>query len=433
MPARPLPADAAGDGDTPPTLARREEKRAHVPREEWRRLHPKPPREKGSGDDFGAKGGPARARLVRGVLRSQAELEAASPRNLKLWGLESVEAYFETEDRRTQAKVSLDALLRNPEISPARKHDAAARHHVVWGRSTFACAECWLLKGNCVCRSLVKAVAARESSERSQRSPNEVSDRDFAKPVSMRPPYARVVAYAHQNEVARGNSTGNLIPVTLPFGELLVAGLAEHEARLERVLRENEGRVAVLWPRPTMAFAEIRERMREARETADAKSPRDCLDRAADARVGWTFVAVDATWNSARKMVSRIPASVPRVSVPAEAFQALAKRVPPLPTHDSLLGPVRKYDARAKIKGAEKNKNGMDSGRRSTFEAVLASLLAVGALDEDACAALLRNVKVKVNAVLRQKHMPEAYDLRLPEGEGGDAEELAGAFANVAV
>ena len=419
MPARPLPADVAGDGDTPPTLALREEKRAHVPREEWRRLHPKPPREKGSGD-FGAKGGPARARLVRGVLRSQAELEVASPRNLKLWGLESVEAYFETEDRRTQAKVSLDAFLRNPEISPARKHDAAARHHVVWGRSTFACAECWLLKGNCVCRSLVKAAAARESSER---SPNEVSDRDR---ITMRPPYARVVAYAHQNEVARGNSTGNLIPATLPFGELLVAGLAEHEARLERVLRENEGRVAVLWPRPTMAFAEIRERMRDARETADSTN-----NRASDARVGWTFVAVDATWNSARKMVSRIPASVPRVSVPAEAFQALAKRVPPLPTHDSLLGPVRKYDARAR--GAEKNDGKNDSGRRSTFEAVLASLLAVGALDEDACAALLRNVKVKVNAVLRQKHMPEAYDLRLPEGEGGDAEALAGAFANVAV
>ena len=427
MPARPLPVDAAGDGDTPPTLARREEKRAHVPREEWRRLHPKPPREKGSGDDFGAKGGPARARLVRGVLRSQAELEVASPRNLKLWGLDSVEAYFETEDRRTQAKVSLDALLRNPEISPARKHDAAARHHVVWGRSTFACAECWLLKGNCVCRSLVKATAARESSERWTKK--HATDRDR---VSMSPPYARVVTYAHQNEVARGNSTGNLIPATLPFGELLVAGLAEHEARLENVLRENEGRVALLWPRPTMAFAEIRERMRDARETADAKSPRHRLDRAADARVGWTFVAVDATWNSARKMVSRIPASVPRVSVPAEAFQALAKRVPPLPTHDSLLGPVRKYDARAKKKGAENNVV-MDSGRRSTFEAVLASLLAVGALDEDACAALLRNVKVKVNAVLRQKHMPEAYDLRVPEGEGGeDAESLAGAFANVA-
>lgn len=427
MPARPLPVDTAGDGDTPPTLARREEKRAHVPREEWRRLHPKPPREKGSGDDFGAKGGPARARLVRGVLRSQAELEVASPRNLKLWGLDSVEAYFETEDRRTQAKVSLDALLRNPEISAARKHDAAARHHVVWGRSTFACAECWLLKGNCVCRSLVKATAAFEKTKK------HATDRDR---VTMSPPYARVVAYAHQNEVARGNSTGNLIPATLPFGELLVAGLAEHEARLENVLRENEGRVAVLWPRPTMAFAEIRERMRDARETAISrtKSPRDTLDRVTrDARVGWTFVAVDATWNSARKMVSRIPASVPRVSVPAEAFQALAKRVPPLPTHDSLLGPVRKYDARAKIKGAEKNKNGMDSGRRSTFEAVLASLLAVGALDEDACAALLRNVKVKVNAVLRQKHMPEAYDLRVPEGEGGDAETLAGAFANVAV
>ena len=183
-----------------------------------------------------------------------------------------------------------------------------------------------------------------------------------------------------------------------------------------------------------MAFAEIRERISaNARETAISrtKSPAaDSLDHVpVDARVGWTFVAVDATWNSARKMVSRIPASVPRVSVPAEAFQALAKRVPPLPTHDSLLGPVRKYDARAK--GAEKNSE-KDSGRRSTFEAVLASLLAVGALDEDACASLLRNVKVKVNAVLRQKHMPEAYDLS-GEGSGGDAEALASALANATV
>ena len=160
-----------------------------------------------------------------------------------------------------------------------------------------------------------------------------------------------------------------------------------------------------------------------------------------DETFGWTFVAVDATWNSARKMVSRIPVSVPRVGVPADAFEALAARVPPLPTHDSLLGPVRKYDARKgaaseALKGKEQERRALGSsgaegsGRRSTFEAVLASLLAVGALDEDACAALLRNVKVKVNAVLRQKHMPEAYDLR---GEGGDAEEVASAFANAQV
>jgi hypothetical protein len=45
---------------------------------------------------------------------------------------------------------------------------------------------------------------------------------------------------------------------------------------------------------------------------------------------------------------------------------------------------------------------------------------------------LLRNVKVKVNAVLRQKHMPEAYDLS-GEGSGGDAEALASAFANATV
>lgn len=409
MPAHPLPADAAGDADTPPAIARKQEKRAHVPREEWRRLHPKPPREKGSGDgDFGAKGGPARARLVGGILRSQAELEVASPRNLQLWGLDSVEAYFETEDRRASAKVSLDALMRDPDVSPERKHDASARHHVVWGRSTFACAKCWLLKGNCVCRFLSKC--------------------------SMRPPFVRVVVYAHHNEVARGNGTGNLVPACLPFGELLVAGLAEHEARLSSLLRENAGRVAVLWPRGTMEAAEIKERV--SRDAARGGFEAD--DANEKNETGWTLVAVDATWNSARKMVSRIPSSVPRVSVPAEAFQALAARVPPLPTHDSLLGPVRKYDAREKKKkdqplSTSPSRDGAgDSGRRCTFEAVLASLLAVGALDEDACASLLRNVKVKVNAVLRQKHMPEAYDLS-GERSGGDEEALASAFANATV
>ena len=409
MPAHPLPADAAGDADTPPAIARKQEKRAHVPREEWRRLHPKPPREKGSGDgDFGAKGGPARARLVGGILRSQAELEVASPRNLQLWGLDSVEAYFETEDRRASAKVSLDALMRDPDVSPERKHDASARHHVVWGRSTFACAKCWLLKGNCVCRFLSKR--------------------------SMRPPFVRVVVYAHHNEVARGNGTGNLVPACLPFGELLVAGLAEHEARLSSLLREYAGRVAVLWPRGTMEAAEIKERV--SRDAARGGFEAD--DANEKNETGWMLVAVDATWNSARKMVSRIPSSVPRVSVPAEAFQALAARVPPLPTHDSLLGPVRKYDAREKKKkdqplSTSPSRDGAgDSGRRCTFEAVLASLLAVGALDEDACASLLRNVKVKVNAVLRQKHMPEAYDLS-GERSGGDEEALASAFANATV
>ena len=305
-------------------------------------------------------------------------------------------------------------MMRDPDVSPERKHDASARHHVVWGRSTFACAKCWLLKGNCVCRFLSKAFADKSGA---------------SSQCSMRPPFVRVVVYAHHNEVARGNGSGNLVPACLPFGELLVAGLAEHEKRLALLLRENTGRVAVLWPRGTMEAAEIKEML-----SNDAKRGGIEADTSANEKnaTGWTLIAVDATWNSARKMVSRIPSSVPRVSVPAEAFQALAKRVPPLPTHDSLLGPVRKYDARAKKKGAEKNVV-MDSGRRSTFEAVLASLLAVGALDEDACAALLRNVKVKVNAVLRQKHMPEAYDLRVPEGEGGDAETLAGAFANVAV
>ena len=318
MPAEGVFGDAAGECAAPATFPKNRNKHAHVPREEWRRLHPKPA-VSGNEDtgDFGSHGGPRRPREVLGIERSQTQLDAANSGNLQLWGLPSVESYFELEDARLRSIQELDVFMRDGKNSPRNKHHECAKHHMKWGRSTHNCGECWLMKGNCVCSELTNCTP--------KIAPH------------------RVVAYVHHLEFGRGNSSGCLIKRCLG-GELLVAGLKEHEEKLQKICHENKGRIAVLWPRGTVEFGEILASVggmergaggidisagSAGEDTCDS-SPRDtpcdspgretpCDSSGRDtpssnspetSNSGWTFIAVDATWNCARKMVKRIPVSI---------------------------------------------------------------------------------------------------------------------------
>ena len=44
--------------------------------------------------------------------------------------------------------------IRCEELAPEARHDAEARYHTRWGRSTFKCPGCWLFPGLCVCGRL---------------------------------------------------------------------------------------------------------------------------------------------------------------------------------------------------------------------------------------------------------------------------------------
>lgn len=370
-----MASTSADGGDAPAGVppserAKKGDKGKHVPRDVWRAMHPEAAaerdRSKAAADpDFGMRGGPARARMVGGVMRTQAELEVASPHNLRLWGLPSAEAYFDAEDARERDKRETEAFVRDPANSAADKHHVSALHHMRFGRSLYNCPKCWLAKGCCVCHALTA--------------------------TRLRP--HRVAVYMHMHEYGRGSSTGNLIRECLG-GELLVAGNRDHEDRLRRLCEERKGRVAVLWPRDAIDARDI------ARDAplagADERSRAEADDDATriDDEEGWTFIAIDGTWNCARKMLARFPPGVARVSIPPEAFAALGSDAP---AGGSLLGPVRKYAGHPEAEG-----------RCSTFEATVALLRALGH-PREACKALLENVKVKVDAVLAQKNMPSAY------------------------
>ena len=86
-------------------------------------------------------------------------------------------------------------------------------------------------------------------------------------------------------------------------------------------------------------------------------------------------MAEAGTWNVAKKMVKRLPAGIPRVSLSAESF----------PPGKSLLYPIRKYDA-----VGEENDN-----RVCTYEAVLAYQQEVGAITKQQREQLLWNLKAR--------------------------------------
>lgn len=97
-------------------------------------------------------------------------------------------------------------------------------------------------------------------------------------------------------------------------------------------------------------------------------------------------VVVDTTWNCAKKMVKRIPDSVPRVTLSADTF----------PAGPSLLYPIRKYD-------------GPCEDRVCTYEAVLGYLEESGSLDAEQREWLLFNLKLKVDSLLMGRNRRAAY------------------------
>jgi len=181
----------------------------------------------------------------------------------------------------------------------------------------------------------------------------------------------RLAVYIHHKEHGRGSNTGVLLQSTLG-ASLHVSGLQSDEASLASLLQAAGPAAALLWPgEDALSPAQFR-----------AQLPPGAFER------GVLLVAIDGCWNGARKMVNRLSPNLTRLRLDADAF----------PPGRSLLAPVRKYE-------------GEMGERHCTYEAVLAALLALGALPggEEERTALLRNVMTKVDGLLVYKNRRTAY------------------------
>lgn len=219
-----------------------------------------------------------------------------------------------------------------------------------------------------------------------------------------------------------GSNTGCLLAASLTGAELLLRGHAPHDERLAKLLADGNSTPVLLWPDENALTPE------ELRQLADAQSGGHV-----------TLVALDASWDGARRMRSHFPPGVrtlrlpPGLALPGAAEdehvgssaggggsgsaagrgsmahglhggggdnqQQLPMLTDEAGVRVSLLRPLRKYPHAHK------------TGRVSTLEAVAAALLA---LEDDGAntvlyAGLLRNLTLKVDAARRQKHMPEIF------------------------
>lgn len=182
----------------------------------------------------------------------------------------------------------------------------------------------------------------------------------------------KVVVHIHHGEWARSSNTGVLIHRTLRNSDLCLKGHKEHEARLQDVYDDPNTAKCVLWPGETaLSVSEFKKLV------------------AASGQQNVAVLVPDGSFRGARKMASKYPAEYPRVKLsPMSVLEG--KKV-------CLMGPVRKYG------GSEE-----ETGRVSTLEAVAAFLVEMGE-SADVTEALKRNMRLKMDLVLKQKHRPMVY------------------------
>lgn len=142
-----------------------------------------------------------------------------------------------------------------------------------------------------------------------------------------------VIVLLHSKEYARLSNTGKIIAASCPDSTVLIAGIKEHQAILEELVRDSPYPVCVLFPtQDAISVPELlarhpategqqpvskRRRLdQEATTLATTASPAVDDGRHLQAAVRpFTIIIIDGTWHQARHVVRYVPDTVPRVKV----------------------------------------------------------------------------------------------------------------------
>jgi len=245
------------------------------------------------------------------------------------------------------------------------KHRLKCLHRFQYGKSPFVCQHCWCYKPICLCR-----------------------DELVLKLPKMHLParISKVILWTHHQEWTSVSNSGSLLPMLLDKTKLLMKGLPEHDDEFQRML-SSEKNVIVLWPDNNRHNPQL-----ATTTSIHTDSPLDD-----DSRTSWqqiqalmengeeavTLLALEGTWRTARRMASKLPPSVRRVALPADAVfwrhsnkeddaDNLLQGKPPTNTKSSksILSPLRRQEG-----GSEDN--------LCTAEAVTAALVGLGMSQAD--------------------------------------------------
>lgn len=193
--------------------------------------------------------------------------------------LEQVER---TKETYRTASEDLHMRLQSKDYTGTEKHTLLCGHRLEYGRHPFSCPKCWSYLPVCVC-----GVAG---------------DVKRALPSNL-----EVVVWTHHREWGLTSNTGCLLGLTLDNCRPLMKGLPEHDNQLEDMLEDEDCLAVVLWPDQNSADPD------SSSSEVKTISLDEVKEELQNRRV--VLIAVDGTWRNARRMVARLPPTVPRLDL----------------------------------------------------------------------------------------------------------------------
>ena len=138
--------------------------------------------------------------------------------------------------------------------------------------------------------------------------------------IGLPPTVERVILWTHHREWTSTSNSGSLLPLLLDDTKLLMKGLPKHDEEFRGILDDiGTGRVVILLPDNDTSSVQT-----EQPHPVDPKTQHH--------RVTWqdlqttlvrsdgddqvTLIVLEGTWRTARRMASKLPATIQRVSLP---------------------------------------------------------------------------------------------------------------------
>lgn len=257
-----------------------------------------------------------------------------------------------------------------------RKHQMICQHRFHHFRNAFVCKKCWTFTPICVCRLF----------------DDDKRDNKAQLPIGVE----KLIVWTHHDEYGRTSNTGSLLPLGLKQTDILMKGLLEHDQMMNEILSRKDVTPVVLWP-DKRASTTITDVKRIITESSSRNQDSDNYNG------GIVLISIEGTWNTARKMVNKLPPHVLRLDLSEEiglnfttpemnegifidTRATVASVTSQLPSAPSLLAPLRRQG-----KGAKQD-------CVSTVEATIVALLALGLSVEEA-SFILNCARTKVKRI----------------------------------
>ena len=197
-----------------------------------------------------------------------------------------------------QAQEDLHLKLQSTDLSGTEKHTLICENRLKYGRHPFTCLKCWSYTPVCLCHL--------------------VDDNKLQLPDGI----DKVLVWTHHREWGLTSNTGCLLPLALQNTAMLMKGLPHHDQLVEDALSlEGNCLVVVLWPAEDGdddKDSSISSSSTKKREPARTLTLKEVKSEIKTRQRKLILIAIDGTWRNARRMVSKIPPSIPRLDLPMD-------------------------------------------------------------------------------------------------------------------